>query len=145
MEEKVLLKGDFEGEKTPLAIGIIFGIISIITSIPLDDELWGDGLYIFLGFVAAAIFIGIGAVVMKLLEKRELVITNKRVIARRCFGFRRDIKLEDITDISMYNWNPRYLWLSNGISVASPSARIGFVWCSNKEAIYNTIAFQILN
>lgn len=138
MEEKVLLKGNLDGEKLPRIIGIILGIVSIIICISFDVELSGNGLFIFLGFVAAGIFIGIGAALMKLLEKRELVITNKRVIERRAFGFRRDIKLEDITDISMYDWN-------NGISVASPSARIGFVFCTNKEEIYNTIAFQILN
>ncbi len=136
MEEKVLLKGNFNGEQIPRIIGIILGIMLIIIFISFDVALSGNGLFIFLGFVEAGIFIGIGAALMKLLEKRELVITNKRVIARRCFGFRRDIKLEDITDISMSR---------NGISVASPSARIGFAWCTNKEEIYNTIAFQILN
>lgn len=70
MEEKVLLKGDFYGEKIPFVIGIIFGIIEIISSIFIENELYGDGLYIILGFVAAAIFIVIGVVVMKLLEKR---------------------------------------------------------------------------
>lgn len=137
MEEKVLLKGNFNGEQIPRIIGIILGIVSIIIFISFDVALSGNGLFIFLGFVEAGIFIGIGAALMKLLEKRELVITNKRVIERRAFGFRRDIKLEDITDISMSR--------NNGISVASPSARIGFAWCTNKEEIYNTIAFQILN
>lgn len=137
MEEKVLLKGNFNGEQIPRIIGIILGIVSIIIFISFDVALSGNGLFIFLGFVEAGIFIGIGAALMKLLEKRELVITNKRVIARGCFGFRRDIKLEDITDISMSR--------NNGISVASPSARIGFDFCTNKEEIYNTIAFQILN
>lgn len=144
MEEKILVKGIFYGEKGPLIVGVVLGIISLILGFVGEANAhYSHGQYILFGFLGAIVYIAIGVILMKVLEKRELIVTNKRVIARRAFGIRKDFVIKNITDIVMYGWLPRSFFF-DGISVATPSSRISFGFCRNKEELFNTISAQIL-
>ena len=134
MEEKVLVKGEFGGKffavllwilsMALIAICIVCGIVNY------DEEL------IIMGIVGGIPLIILSIILSVILKKRELVITNKRIIARSAFGFRTDIPIEKITNISMR-------WFG-GIGCGSPSTKVRFHFCKNKQEIFDTIASETL-
>ena len=86
--------------------------------------------------VSAIFMVFVGVILGTIFKKRELIVTNKRVIARGAFGFRADIPIEKITNVSMR-------WF-NGIGCASPSLRIIFYFCNNKTEVFDTIISESL-
>lgn len=137
MEEKILVKGIFYGEKVPLIVGVVLGVLSLIIFGSIDDY------FVVFGLISGFSLLIIGAICTAILTNRELIITNKRIIARTAFGIRKDFVIKNITDVVMYGWLPRSFSF-DGISVATPSSRISFGFCKNKEELFNTISAQIL-
>lgn len=137
MEEKILVKGIFYGEKVPLFLGIALGVLSLIIFCSISDY------FVVFGLISGFSLLIIGAICTVILVNRELIITNKRIIVRTAFGIRKDFVIKNITDTVMYGWLPRSFSF-DGISVATPSSRISFGFCKNKEELFNTISAQIL-
>lgn len=128
MEEKVLVKGVFGGKFISIILYILavvtFGFLAMATAI------------LIMGLISGIVLAIFGLIISAILKKRELIVTNKRVIARGAFGFRADLPIEKITDVSMR-------WF-NGIGCASPSLRIRFHFCKNKTEIFDTIISESL-
>ncbi len=135
MEEKILVKGIFSGDIIP-KIFWSFAIIIWFLFLIIDVSGGWEGILIAVGTVSAIVLVIIGLIFKVILEERELIITNKRVIARGAFGYRADLPIEKVTDVSM-------CWF-NGIGCASPSARIKFHFCKNKMEVFNTIVSETL-
>ena len=76
----------------------------------------------------ALILCGFAFVLGKILDKRELIITNKRVIARGAFSFRTDFPIEKVTSVSTR-------WFG-GIGCGTPSLKIMMFFCKNKQEIF---------
>ena len=135
MEEKVLIKAEFSGVKfligliwfLALAPALLLVLIGVVES---DEELIPVGILI---GVVMAIFAFLFA---KILKARELIVTNKRVIARAAFGHRVDLPIEKVTGVSTCFFG--------GIGCSSPSARVKFHFVKNKMDVFNTIAAEVL-
>jgi protein-S-isoprenylcysteine O-methyltransferase Ste14 len=133
--EKISTKGVFGGDIIPK---IIWGLAAITFCIFFSIEMsssW-DGIMFGIGIWSAIVLVIIGLIFKVILEKRELIITNKRVIARGAFGYRTDLPIEKVTDVSMCFFN--------GIGCASPSAKIKFHFCKNKMEVFDTIVAETL-
>ncbi|MBE6787208.1 MAG: hypothetical protein E7537_02550 [Ruminococcaceae bacterium] len=134
MEEKVLIKGVFGGKfiiTILWILGITFFALCCIGGI-IDN----DAEIIIIGMVGGIPLIFFATILTVLLKKCELIVTNKRVIARGAFGYRTDLPIEKITNISM-----RYF---GGIGCGSPSTKVRFHFCKNKQEIFDTIASETL-
>lgn len=132
MEEKILAKADFVKFKFLIAFLWTLPPICLIAFI-----IWAIDTGV-IGIMLVGIVISIVIAIMTLLlsyilKKRELVVTNKRVIAKRAFGFRKDFPIEKVTEMSMC--------IFMGIGCASPSSKIKFLFCKNKTEIFDIIAF----
>lgn len=135
MEEKILIKGDFGGKFIPLILYILAAVaFGVLTMIDLIDY-WG-GVLIIIGALSAIVLVTWGVILDAILKKREMIVTTKRVIVRGAFGYRTDLAVEKITDVSM-------CWL-NGIGCASPSARVKYHFCKNKMELFDTIVAEVL-
>lgn len=135
MEEKILIKGTFGGKFIPFIFYIIGVVPFVILTIYDVADSW-DGILITLGAGILLLFGGLGLIMSVIIKKRELIITNKRIIVRSAFGFRTDFPIEKVTDISMRPFS--------GIGCGSPSLKIMFHFCKNKQEIFDTIASETL-
>lgn len=135
MEEKVLIKGVFGGKFISIILYIL-AIIFAVFFIALDSSLYADGALIAIGVIFAIGLIGWGIIIGKLLKKREMIVTNKRVIVRSAFGFREDMPIEKITNVST-----RFF---SGIGCGTPSTKIKFHFCKNKVEVFDTIISESL-
>ena len=131
MEEKVLIKAVFS--KLKFLVILCYVIAAILFVIGLGT---GYDIAILWLTVSAIFMVFVGVILGTIFKKRELIVTNKRVIARGAFGFRADIPIEKITNVSMR-------WF-NGIGCASPSLRIIFYFCKNKTEVFDTIISESL-
>jgi len=131
MEEKVLIKAVFS--KLKFLVILCYVIAAILFVIGLGT---GYDIAILWLTVSAIFMVFVGVILGTIFKKRELIVTNKRVIARGAFGFRADIPIEKITNVSMR-------WF-NGIGCASPSLRIIFYFCNNKTEVFDTIISESL-
>ena len=134
MEEKVLVKGIFGGKFMVTLIWIL-SIAAIALCIVCGIVNYDEGLII-IGVVCGIPLIIFAIIFSALLKKRELIVTNKRVIARAAFGYRTDLPIEKITNVSMRCFN--------GIGCGTPSTKIRFHFCKNKQEIFDTIASETL-
>ena len=131
MEEKILIKAEFS------SLNFLF-IIPLLPLVPFFNIIVATNrIMLFAPFIAICVFLFLVVwIIKKILEKREIIVTNKRVIARGAFGQRLDIPIEKITNVSMY-------WF-NGIGCGSPSSKIRFHLCKNKTEIFDTIISESL-
>lgn len=135
MEEKVLIKGVFGGKIITIILYIIAAIgFALLTVIDLVAEF--SGILIMTGVISAIFLVAYGIIVSIIMKKRELIVTNKRVIARGVFSFRTDFPIEKITDVSMR-------WFG-GIGCGTPSLKIMLYFCKNKQEIFDTVASETL-
>lgn len=130
MEEKVLIKGEFGGKFLVVLLYIVAALTAFVFIVSGDDDLIPVGIVFGLVLVLFAIILNV------LLNKRELVVTNKRVIARGAFGYRTDLPTEKVTNVSTY-------WFG-GIGCGSPSSKIRFLFCKNKVEIFDVIISESL-
>ena len=134
MEEKILTKGVFGGKNTMIFLWALCATCFLIfTKWAIS---WEDVSIVLAGLMSTALLVGITLIIGHILKKRELIVTNKRVIARGAFGFRRDIPIKKIAGISMF--------VFNGISIGSNSTKIKFQFCKNKIEVFDTIAAETL-
>ena len=135
MEEKVLIKGVLKGDIIPTIIYIlaatVFGVLSIVDLTTLEE-----GFLIVIGFFCAIVLVSVGKFMSFLLKKRELIVTNKKVIVRGAFGFRADLPMEKITNVSMR-------WFG-GMGCGTPSLKIMMYFCANKQDVFDTIISETL-
>lgn len=148
MEEKVLIKADFWKFTFLLVLlWIAFGCLVIFQlidiSIWINDSInWGFDFFMFLEYFFLHLSItlpSLFAIILfkHILKKREFIVTNKRVIVRSSFGFRKDIQLNKITSTSTYFFK--------GVGVASSSARIKVFFCKNKMDLFDLISKELLS
>lgn len=134
MEEKVLAKGVLGGK---LIIAILMIISLVITGICAigfmnnhDEELAIIFMVIGICLIVFWAILGIAA------KKREITVTDKRVIAKGAFGYRQDLPIEKITNVSTGFFNK--------IGCGSPSAKIRFYFCKNKMEVFDAIIAEVL-
>ncbi len=136
MEEKILIKANFSKLNFLFVLlWIMFGGIILACVIMAAD--WGDIGPFFGMLVIALIWMLFILIIKHIVNKREFIVTNKRIIARGAFGYRKDIKLEKITSVSTY--------FCKGIGVGSSSAKIKFLFCTNKMEVFDTISKELLS
>ena len=131
MEEKVLIKAVFSKLKFLVVLCYVIAAILFVIGLAIGYDI------AILYLTASSVFmVFVGVILGGILKMRELIVTNKRVIARGAFGYRADLPIEKITDVSM-------CWF-NGIGCASPSTRIKFHFCKNKTEVFDTIISESL-
>lgn len=135
MEEKVLIKGIFGGKFIFVILYILAAVsFGILTMVDIID--YWDGILIITGGIIAIVLVACGIIISKIMKKRELIVTNKRVIARSAFSFRTDFNIEKITSVSTRAFG--------GIGCGTSSLKILFHFCKNKQEIFDTIAAETL-
>lgn len=75
--------------------------------------------------------------ILLLLRQNELVVTNKRIYGKNCFGRRVDLPLDSISAI-------KKSWL-DGVSISTSSGQINFLLFGNIDEIYNVISDLLIN
>ncbi len=135
MEERVLAKADFIKFKFLIAFLWTLSPICLLGFIiwAIDQ---GTIAIMLVGMVISVVIALMTLLLSYILKKRELVVTNKRVIARGAFGYRRDFPMEKVTDISTCFFM--------GIGCASPSSKIKFLYCKNKKEVFDAISFEVM-
>ena len=135
MEEKIIIKAEFFSLNFLVIIfWIIFGITFMYN---FSQAILLGGIYILLTGILSSMPSFLIAILLKhILNKRELIVTNKRVILRGAFSFRIDIPIEKITNVSM-----SFLY---GIGCGGASARIHILFCKNKSDVFDVIISQTL-
>ena len=135
MDEKIIIKADFYKFKFFIAfLWTLCPILFFVFMANAIDE--GEMGIMFAGIVVVALLALYILLLSYVLKKRELIVTNKRVISRRAFAFRRDIPIEMVTDVSS-----RLFW---GISCGSPSTKIFFSFCKNYKEVFDAISHEVL-
>lgn len=135
MEEKVLAKGVFGGKFIPVIFYVLAAIVFCYSVITAATYGW-DGTFIVFALIYALTSTAFGIIIGKLMKKRELIVTNKRVIVRNAFCFRTDFPIEKITSVST-RWFGR-------IGCGSSSMKIMLGLCKNKQEIFDTIASEMV-
>lgn len=138
MEEKILVKGSAEGIKfVPIiliVLGLILGIgVSYLITVPYNEEYMlpmtiGGGAILFVW----------GVILFFYVNNCEICVTDKRIYGKAAFGARVDIPLDSISAVGMIS-------LLKGISVASSSGRIKFLYISNANNIHKVISDIVIN
>ena len=138
MEEKVLVKGIFKSKLMSALTTILYILapIILVVFIAIDIEQYMDGAMIVTGVLLAGLFVLGAIIIRKIFKKREVIVTNKRVIVKGILKFRKDFPIEKITEVST-------CWF-NGIGCASPSSKFKYHFCANKMEIFDTIAEETL-
>ena len=136
MEEKVLIKGNFEKSSFWKKLTIL-GIIAMIISITIMSFEPSDAAATFLIIVfwAGILLFIISSSVYSTSRTAELyyelVVTDNRVYGK-IFKNRVDLPLDSITSTSYVGFD--------GISIFTPSGKIIFRWLKNRDAVYNEIS-----
>lgn len=136
MEEKVLIKGIFSK----------LNFLSII--------LWGVSIYFFIGFFMSlgdfeeepalvlvglagiVVFFGGGFLLQYLMNNCALTVSDKRVFGKAAFGQRVDLPFDKVSSVAMCAFK--------GIAVATSSGKIKFLFCKNKDEVFDTISEVLL-
>ncbi len=140
MEEKVLIKGNAQSLKLIPVIVIIIGTIlgigvsSLFLVPPLDSETYMLPVPIIGGFI----LIVWGIVLLFYVNNCEICVTDKRIYGKAVFGVRVDIPVDSVSSVGT-------MQLFKGVSVASASGRIKFLYISNAEEIHKVISDILIN
>ena len=147
MDEKLIIKGKFKLAKLAawmtLGLAIVFIIISNLMQIIMYGELeYGfiealafydvsTGLFAYLGIISF-LFAG----VMFFTPSCELIVTNKRIYGKTCFGHKVELPLDKISLI--------VTCFPFGIIVGT-SAGVGrFLGLSNRKEVFEAISAQLI-
>ena len=133
MEERVLARADFVKFKFLIAFLWTLSPICLLGFIIWAIDVGVIGLML-AGIVISIIIAGMTLLLSYILKKRELVVTNKRVVAKGAFGFRKDIPIEKVTSFSTF--------MIMGIGCSSPSTKIKFNYCKNRLEVFDAIALE---
>lgn len=133
MEERILARADFVKFKFLIAFLWTLSPICLLGFIIWSID--SGVVEIMLAGIIISIIIACFTLLLSyILKKRELVVTNKRVVAKGAFGFRKDIPIEKVTSFSTF--------IFMGIGCSSPSAKIRFNYCKNKLEVFDAIVLE---
>lgn len=135
MEEKILIKAVFSSLKFLVTILWVLTVICFLVFAIIAID-WEEPIFILTGSVSTFILVLTTLIITEILKRRELIVTNKRVIARGAFGYREDLPIEKVTNVSMCFFN--------GIGCGSPSAKIKYHFCKNMTEVFDTIISESL-
>ena len=138
MEEKILAKGVFS--KFNFISGIflalsLFGVFGLFASFDNNAQLV-DSTGITIGFLFILLGLGGAFLFYHLLNKCDIVVTDKRVYGKAAFNHRVDLPLDKISSIDTCSLH--------GIGVATSSGKIKFLFCQNQSEIFDTISKLLL-
>lgn len=138
MEEKILIKGDAQGLKLVPIIVIILGLllgvgVSYMITVPFSEEYMLP--FTIIGGIILVIW---GIVLLFYVNNCEIVITDKRIYGKAAFGVRVDIPVDSISAVGT-------ITIFKGISVASSSGQIKFLYISNANEIHKVISDILIN
>ena len=135
MEEKVLIKGEFIDSKKLLTIATICYIVLFFVMQLIRDEAHIEVISVLV------VILGIPTIIMFILgiitSKTELTATDKRVFGKAIFGKRVDLPINQVSAISMS--------LFKGIGVSTSSGTIKFLFCKNRDEVFDCISKIILD
>jgi len=133
MEEKILVKSECPQETIIVVriIQILIGIVLMATCLVWETIL-GDWA-IFVSAALGGIITLLGLAFLFVSWKPGLYITEKKVYGTTLWGKRVDIPLDSISAVSSTSFFA-------GITVASSSGRISFVFLENKDKIFKIIS-----
>lgn len=135
MEEKTIVSAEIRGVPVGIAAIIIGGILCatcFVWETLIDD--WAS----FASLILGAMMVLCGLIIVIKKRGSGLYVTNKRVYGQTLLGRRVDIPLDSISSISLT------LGLLSGVSVASSSGRITFLFLIERDKIYNVISDYII-
>jgi hypothetical protein len=140
MEEKIIIKGKFS--KTNILM-IIFGIVAVIFAIIgcvyLEEfmayygfNIYGYGEEYPIFFTIAIVFLVAAIISYLVMNRCEIVVSNKKVFGKVKFGKRVDLPLNQISSVGQG-------WFKS-ISVATSSGIIRFWLLSNRQEVFSAIS-----
>ena len=137
MEEKIIIKGNAESVKLIptilIALGLFVGVgISWWITVPYSEE-----YMLPVTISGGAILIVMGIVMMFYVNSCEICVTNKRIYGKASFGTRVDIPIDSVSAVGTIGW-------LKGISVASSSGAIKFLYIENSSEIHSAISKIII-
>lgn len=139
MENRIIAKS--ECSKNMLIIfrlvPIVVGIFSISTCVYWESAFRGDGGF-YASLIIGALLIGFGVYFLFKGWQQGIYVTEKNVYGTTVWGKRVDIPLDSVSAVSLTG-------IFSGVSVASSSGRISFLFVENKDEIFTTISNLIQN
>ena len=136
MEEKILIEGNAKGAKH---IPIIVAILSIISFVAgfVAVEMAED--YMLIPLCVLGVFLLVASITLFVYcNNCTICVTNKRVYGKASFGARVDLPIDSISAVGVLT-----IW--NGISVATSSGAIKFLYIKNADDIHKTLSNIIVN
>ncbi len=136
MEEKILIKGNAKGAKIIPIIVVFLSIISFIAGF-VAVEMAEDYMLIPLCILGGLLLVS-AITLFVYCNNCTICVTNKRVYGKASFGSRVDLPIDSISAVGILT-----LW--NGISVATSSGAIKFLYIKNAEEIHKILSEIIVN
>ena len=138
MDEKIIIRGKAENVKLVpyilIAIGLIVSIgISYLITVPYSEDYM---LPLTIGGGGALVVLGV--ILFFYVNNCEICVTDKRVYGKAAFGVRVDIPLDSISAVGTIGW-------LKGISVASSSGSIKFLYIANAIELHSQLSKLIIN
>ncbi|MBQ7119914.1 MAG: SHOCT domain-containing protein [Oscillospiraceae bacterium] len=130
MQEKPLVAGVFKKLNAFSIIFISLGVINLLLTTSNDRAVSSTCNTLALFSAVMAFFF------YYIFSKNEIVVTNKRVYGKVAFGKRIDLPLDKISSISVCAFN--------GIGVATASGTIKFLFCQNRDVVFNAISSLLI-
>lgn len=134
MEEKILIEGNAKGAKI---IPIVVALLSIVAFVAgfVADEMAED--YIPFCILGGLLLVS-SITLFVYCNNCSICVTNKRVYGKASFGSRVDLPIDSIAAVGILT-----LW--KGISVATPSGSIKFLYINNADEIHKILGDIIVN
>lgn len=138
--EKRITEGYFGKFNVFSGICLYFAIMGLIAGFAItlsggNED--GTEFGILIGFVAFFVFCGVAYFLYSALNKCEIIVTDKRVSGKAIFNKRVDLPFDMISSVSMCAFK--------GIGVSTSSGQIKFLFCKNKNEVFNAISNQLIN
>lgn len=130
-DEKTIVSAEIKGVPFGILTIIVGGIISATCLV--WETILGDWA-IFASAILGGVIAIIGLIIIIKKKGSGLYVTNKRVYGQTLLGKRVDIPLDSISSISLT------FSLLSGVSVASSSGKITFLFISERDKIYDVIS-----
>lgn len=135
MEEKILIKGTFSKFNILsiifCSIGISYFIMGLIFSISYEDI-----IDLCIGIGVFLVCLGVALLLQHLMNNCSITVTDKRVFGKAAFSKRVDLPFDKISSVATCAFK--------GVGVATSSGRIKFLFCKNKNDVFETISKVLL-
>ena len=136
-EETIIIKGKFNYSVIFVLIFLTMGLLFLpsllknAVSKSVYDTIVMYGLILFFVLAIAILVFCFNAM------KTNLTITNKRIVGTASHGRRVDLPVDSVSSIGASSFS--------GITIASPSGRISFLFLGNRDEVYQVVSELLAN